>query len=119
MFGLKSEILLNISVDNNLLIDLQITFQANELFYRDYEKMGLILKIMVRKFLQQFKAKTTLSPSQTLGTPCCQGNLSTIIFVNLRVSFSTEIVLLYLNRPQLSKLHFQPSCFLLSDFHVL
>ena len=79
MFGLKSEILFNSSVDNNLLIDLKITFQANELLYRDYEKMGLITKIVVRKFIQQFKTKTTVSPLQTLDTPCCQGSLSTIM----------------------------------------
>ena len=44
------------------MIDFKITFQANELFYEDYEKMSLISKIMFRKFLRQFKAKTALPP---------------------------------------------------------
>ena len=40
------------------MINFKITFQADELFYGDYRKMSLILKIMFRKFLQQFKTKT-------------------------------------------------------------
>ena len=31
--------------------DIKMTFQADELFYRDYEKMNLILEIMFRKLL--------------------------------------------------------------------
>ena len=36
----------------------KITFQADELFYANYEKMSLISKTMFRKFLRQFKTKT-------------------------------------------------------------
>ena len=35
-----------------------LTFQADELFYRVYEKVSLISKIIFRKFLRQFKSKT-------------------------------------------------------------
>ena len=37
----------------------KIAFQEDELFYRVYEKMSLISKIIFRKFLRQFKTKTT------------------------------------------------------------
>ena len=40
------------------MIDFEITSQADELLYGDYEKMSLISKIMFRKFLRQFKART-------------------------------------------------------------
>ena len=43
------------------MIDFKITFQADELFYGDYEKMNLISKIMFRKFLRQFKTKMSLT----------------------------------------------------------
>ena len=33
------------------MIDFKVTFQANELFYGDYEKISLISKIMFTKFL--------------------------------------------------------------------
>ena len=39
------------------MIDFEITFQADELSYEDYEKMSLISEIMLRKFLRQFKPK--------------------------------------------------------------
>ena len=42
------------------MIDFEITFQANELFYGDYEKISLISEIMFRKFLWQFKINTAL-----------------------------------------------------------
>ena len=44
------------------MIDFEITFQADELSYEDYEEMSLISEIMFRKFLQQFKTKTALPP---------------------------------------------------------
>ena len=37
----------------------KMTFQADELFYGAYEKVSLISKIILRKFLQQFKTKTS------------------------------------------------------------
>ena len=40
------------------MISFQITFQADELVFGDYDKNGFISKIMFRKFLGQFKAKT-------------------------------------------------------------
>ena len=40
------------------MIGFKITFQADELFYGDYEKMNVISEIMLRKF----KAKTALPP---------------------------------------------------------
>ena len=33
------------------MIDSEITFQADELLYEDYEEMSLISEIIVRKFL--------------------------------------------------------------------
>ena len=39
------------------MIDFKITFQTDELSYGDYEKMRLILKIVSRNFLRQFKTK--------------------------------------------------------------
>ena len=33
------------------MIDFEITFQADELFYEKYEKISLILEIIFRKFL--------------------------------------------------------------------
>ena len=60
------------------MIDLRITFQADELLYREHKKMSLILKLMFLKFLRQFKTKTRLAPSQILSTPCCQGNVSAL-----------------------------------------
>ena len=44
------------------MIDFEITFQADELSYENYEKMSLVSEIMVRKFLRQFKTKTALPP---------------------------------------------------------
>ena len=44
------------------MIDIKITFQADVLLYGDYEKRSLILEIMFRKFLWQFKSKTALPP---------------------------------------------------------
>ena len=44
------------------MIDFEMTFQADELSYEDYEKMSLISEIMFRKFLLQFKIKTALPP---------------------------------------------------------
>ena len=41
------------------MIDLKITFQEDELLYRDYEKMSPISKIMFGNFLRQFKTKTS------------------------------------------------------------
>ena len=41
------------------MIDFKTTLQTDELFYGDYEKMSLISKMMFRKFLRQFKTKTT------------------------------------------------------------
>ena len=65
------------------MIDFEITFQADELSYEDYEKMShvlnLISEIMFRKFLRQFKTKTALPPQQSLNTPCCQQNVSAIM----------------------------------------
>ena len=57
------------------MIDFKITFQADELLYRDYEKVNPISEVMFRKFLRQFKTKTALPPQQSLKTPCCQGNV--------------------------------------------
>ena len=42
------------------MIDFEITFQANELLYGDYEKISPISEIMFRKFLRQFETKTAL-----------------------------------------------------------
>ena len=42
------------------MIDFKITFQADELLYRDHKKMSLISEIMFKKFLRQFKTKTAL-----------------------------------------------------------
>ena len=39
------------------MIDFEITFQADELSYEDYEKMSMISEIMFRKFLRQFNPK--------------------------------------------------------------
>ena len=61
------------------MIDLKITFLADELLYENYEKMSLISKIVFRKFLRQFKTKTALPPQQILNTRCCQGNVSAIV----------------------------------------
>ena len=44
------------------MIDFKITFQDDELLYRDYENMSLISKIMFRNTLRQFEVKTALSP---------------------------------------------------------
>ena len=44
------------------MIDFEVTFQADELLYEDYEKRSLISEIMFRKFLRQFKTKTALLP---------------------------------------------------------
>ena len=44
------------------MIDSEITFQADELSYADYEKMSLISESMFRKFLRQFETKTALLP---------------------------------------------------------
>ena len=60
-------------------MDFEITFQADELLYGDYEKMSLISEIKFWKFLWQFKTKTALPPLQSLNTPCCQGNVSAIM----------------------------------------
>ena len=61
------------------MIDFEITFQAYELSYEDYEKMSLISEIMFKKFLRQFKTKRALPPQQSLNTPCCQQNISAIM----------------------------------------
>ena len=37
-----------------------VTLQADELLYREYEKMSQISEIIFRKFLQQFQTKTGL-----------------------------------------------------------
>ena len=39
------------------MIDFEITFQADELSYEDYETMSLISEIMFWKFLIKFKPK--------------------------------------------------------------
>ena len=44
------------------MIDFKVTFQADEQFYVDYEKISLISKIMFRKLLKQFESKTALPP---------------------------------------------------------
>ena len=45
------------------MIDFKITFQADELLYRDYEKISLISEIIyVRTFRRRFKTKTALPP---------------------------------------------------------
>ena len=41
------------------MINFKITSQNDELSYRDYEKLSLISKIMLKNFLRQFKANTT------------------------------------------------------------
>ena len=61
------------------MADFQVTFQADELSYGDYEKICLISESLFRKFLRQFKTKTALPPEQSLNTPCCQGNVSAIM----------------------------------------
>ena len=58
------------------MIDFEIRLQADELLHGDYEIMSLISKIMLSKFLWQFKTKLALPPSKGLKTPCCQGNVS-------------------------------------------
>ena len=63
------------------MIDFKITFQDDELFYGDNEKMSQIPKMMLRKFLRQFK---------------------TITFFILSVSSSISSILFYQNRPDLS-----------------
>ena len=59
------------------MIDFRITFQADELFFADYLKAGF--DYMFRKFLWQFRTKTTVYPSQTLHTLCYQANVSAIM----------------------------------------
>ena len=66
------------------MIDFKITFQGDEPLHKDYEKMSLILEIIFRKYLREFKTKTALSPYQRLNTPCCQGNVSEIMNLDFR-----------------------------------
>ena len=42
------------------MIAFKIALQANELLYKDYEKMSLISEIMFKKFQRQSKTKTAL-----------------------------------------------------------
>ena len=56
-----------------------------------HKTMSLISKVMLRKFLLQFKTKAILSPSQTLYTACCHGNVSTIM--TLRFWFQVFLLL--------------------------
>ena len=61
------------------MTDFKITFQADELLYRDYKKMSMISEIMFRRFLRQFKIRTALPPKQSSKTHFGQGNALTIM----------------------------------------
>ena len=44
------------------MIDVEITFEADELLYGAYEKTSMISEFMFRNILQQFKTKPALPP---------------------------------------------------------
>ena len=81
------------------MILFKITLQADELLYGDYEKMSLISEITFRKFLQQFKTKTSFN------TLYCDGNVLAMmdLVCNFKCFFFYCQHFISLNRPNLSK----------------